>query len=193
MRELCGRRVKAAGKAFGQGVTDVFSAREDFFHGAHNLVGRRVFGDVTGGAGFQNAHGKLVLGMHAEDEDSHARAGFHELLKDIEAAAAGHGDVQKHDVPGLIMDLFDCFRAAAGFAKDRLGEGIGQDSFEALADDGVVIHDKKMDDTFGGFGAGFGAGGRGLSGVIIWLQWFWHYCGVWISRRSVPGPAAEAC
>src|SRR5581483_8712453 len=81
----------------------------------------------------------LPLGMHAEDEDRQFGFGFFDFAKDLEAAAAGHGDVEHHDVPILLPDAIQRFLRITGFAERRPLEIIREDLFETVPHHGVVV------------------------------------------------------
>ena len=90
-------------------------------------------GDVAVGAEAHGLADVVFVLMHAQDDNFQLRPVFLGLLDNGQAAGAGHGNVQQHDVNRFMADLLQRLFTAGGFG--RHGEiGISlQEQAQALA------------------------------------------------------------
>src|ERR1041385_2953760 len=78
---------------------NVLAAVRHLAHGGGELGGRAFLGDVAGGAAAKHARAVHVLGVHREDQHRLAGELALDVAEEIEAAAAGHGEVEDRHVP----------------------------------------------------------------------------------------------
>ncbi len=142
VRGAIGVQRQMLGHDFAERRTDVTPAGKNFSDRAHQFFRGAFLCHVPRGAGLEDAYGKLVLRVHAQDEHRQLRARGFDFLQNVQAAATRHGDVENDDVPLLFPDLAEGFLAVAGLAEFGLLEVIGQDLLQSMPDDRVVVCDK---------------------------------------------------
>ena len=121
----------------------VFAAGTDAADGVDEFLGGALLGQVAGGAGLEHAPGILILRMHAQDEHGQFRGVRLHQLEHVEAAGAGHGDVQHEGVPGLRADLLHHFAPVGGFAADLDVGGFLKNLAQSTAHDGMIVGNKQ--------------------------------------------------
>src|SRR5206468_7076229 len=95
-------------------------------------------------AGAQDAHSVLIFGMHAQDKHRQARGFSVQLFQHVETAFVRHGDIQQHDVAGLLSDHLHGFVAIRGFAADGHAAAFRDDAFQTFTYDSVIIDDNNV-------------------------------------------------
>ena len=85
-------------KLFSQRGTDIFSAADDLADRLNEFGRCALFGEVSGCAGPEDAHGVLILRMHAEYEDGKPGQFRVQLLQDVETASFRHREVEQYDI-----------------------------------------------------------------------------------------------
>ena len=74
------------------------------------------------------------------DEDTdHTTYDPLQVAQYLQAAAARHRDIKHHHVPFFLPDFVQGFLRVAGFPERRLLELIGENLFQAVAHDGVIV------------------------------------------------------
>src|ERR1043166_2369259 len=134
---------------FGEGGADVAAAGNNLLKGADQLIRRALFGHVAGSASFEDAHGELIFGMHAQHQDRQAGFGAFDLTQHFQAAPARHGDVEHDDVPFVFPDAVEGFVGVAGLAEFGPAQSVGQDVAQASPNHCMVVHEKDFHGRFG--------------------------------------------
>jgi len=121
------------------GVTNGLAAGKDCFDSGNEFGRSSVFGDVTGGAGFEGPQSVLFLGMHAENQDRKLGLRLFNTSKDFQAAGARHADIQHEDIPPPFPDLIEGLLGGPSFSEPGARKMILQHLFEAMPNNGVII------------------------------------------------------
>src|SRR2546426_933915 len=126
-------------KGPGNSRRNVSLTGERFFDGLDQFSGGGDLGEVSGGSGLQYAQSVLILGVGAKDENGKLWSGVLDFFEDLEAAAAGHADVQKHNIPAPLPGQFQGGLGGFGFAEAGVGEMADKNVFKTMAKHSVIV------------------------------------------------------
>ncbi len=104
-----------------------------------------VLGEIAGGAGLQRARRVLVLAVHRQDEELHARLLDSQALDEVDAREARHGHVEQRHVVVVGLDQRERLVAARRFARHLHVGRRGEDALQAVAHDLVVVGEQHAD------------------------------------------------
>jgi hypothetical protein len=143
-------RIGTAGPATCHGIeetrrnffADVNLTTEDVTDGSQKLFASGFFHDVTASAGAEGAFGVKLFVVHGYDEDRKRGMKCENVSDKVEAAAAGHGDVGKHEVRTPFGELGHGLLGGASFGATGDLRLDSQQLGHAGAGHGVVVHNE---------------------------------------------------
>ncbi|MDB6059356.1 MAG: hypothetical protein JWO95_3200, partial [Verrucomicrobiales bacterium] len=96
------------------------------------------------GASFEHARGELVFGAGGQNEHGQFWAKHFDVAQNIDAAAAGHGDVENDDVPLFGADLLESFAGIGGFTDNGFAEARLNELLQSHANERVIVGDENV-------------------------------------------------
>src|SRR5579862_415517 len=145
VRRGVGLRHRAERELLGHLRADVGTAGGDFAQRRSQFTRRAVLREVAGRTGTHRAHGVFMLLVHAKHHDARPRAFGTNLLDELDAAAARHGDVQdRHVEVDLARELYR-FHCVGRVADDlEIARGL-EKLAQSFPDDRVIVGDQHSD------------------------------------------------
>src|SRR6266496_2868855 len=83
--------------------------------------------------------------MHAQDQYGEFGSQHLEVLEDVKATSAGHGDVQQHQIPVVALDLGQNLLCVLRLSANCVLQLAQQDLLQTPAHDGVIIGNENSD------------------------------------------------
>jgi len=115
---------------------------DDLAHGLGQFRRGAVLGHIAVGAGLERTHRVLLLRMHAQDQDAHAREIEPGTTQEFEPAHAGHRQVDDHHVVGPLAQALQRLEAVPGLVHVPAQLARIEHAAQAFAYDGVVVDDQ---------------------------------------------------
>src|SRR4030095_4738969 len=145
VRSFCRFGVQVEYQLFSKSRTNVFPATDNFTNCLDEFCRSAFFREVTRGPGSEDSGGVLILGMHTQDEYRQFGRFRMQLLQYIQTVLVRHCDVEQYDIPRFALNDFESFVAVTRFRSNSHSGILGNDSLQALANDGMIIDDANFD------------------------------------------------
>src|SRR5207302_4840407 len=139
VRQLVGRPAQVGGQGLADRGADVAPTSHDAPNRGEELFRRALFGEVSGRSGPEHSNGVLLRRMHAEHQDRNVGELPFEVFQELEAAAAGHRDVEHDGVPRLFPRELERFFGAGDLSDRNRGSLLFQDIPQPLPHNRVIV------------------------------------------------------
>src|SRR6185312_2287087 len=125
--------------------------------GVQQLIRRMVLGEISRGTSPERPYRPLILRVHAQCQHANGRVAGAQLPQRLEKQAAGHRDVEQHEIGGRGLEPGEQRRGAVRLARNHHPRILLHDTAQPLPDDRVVVRDEDANSRgrpVHGFGTG---------------------------------------
>ena len=144
MRRLVGVLLDFLDQALREAAADVLVAGHDELDRVDQVIGGALLVQVSRGPRFDGADAQLLLRVNAQHQHGQRGPFASQVPEKVDAGPPGERDVQNDEVPVRVPHQGQRLVGAPGLAADDHVLGIGEDLFQAVSDDRVVIDDQDL-------------------------------------------------